>query len=126
MPLTRVSLLNGKPPEYRQAILDGLYQAMREVFGVPGDDRFMMIDEYDKSNFLYSENYLGIARDDDLVIVQITVNNTRGPDKKKALYARIAEVLAKNPGLRPENILVNLLEVPKENWSFGNGIAQYA
>ena len=125
MPLTRVSLLKGKPPEYRQAILDGLYQAMREVFDVPEDDRFMTIDEYDKSNFLHGENYLGIARDDDLVIVQITVNNTRGPDKKKALFARIAGLLAKNPGIRPENILVNLLEVPKENWSFGNGIAQY-
>jgi 4-oxalocrotonate tautomerase len=124
MPLTRVSLVKGKPPEYHQAILDGLYQAMREVFDVPEDDRFMTIDEYDKSNFLYGENYLGIARDDDLVIVQITVNNTRGPDKKKALFARIAELLTKNPGIRPENIRVNLLEVPKG--SFGNGIAQYA
>lgn len=126
MPLTRVSLLKGKPPEYRKAILEGLYQAMREAFDVPEDDRFMTIDEYDNSNFLFDKNYLGIARDDDLVIVQITVNNTRGPEKKKALYARIAELLATNPGIRPENIFVNLLEVPKENWSFGNGIAQYA
>jgi 4-oxalocrotonate tautomerase len=83
MPLTRVSLVKGKPPEYHQAILDGLYQAMREVFDVPEDDRFMTIDEYDKSNFLYGENYLGIGRDDDLVIVQITVNNTRGPIKRR-------------------------------------------
>jgi 4-oxalocrotonate tautomerase len=126
MPLTRVSVLKGKPPEYRQAIMVGLYQAMREVFDVPEDDRFMTIDEYDKSNFLYDKNYLGIARDDDLVIIQITVNNTRGPQQKGALFARIAELLAKNPGIKPENILVNLLEVPKENWSFGNGIAQYA
>jgi 4-oxalocrotonate tautomerase len=126
MPLTRVSLLKGKPPEYRRAILEGLYQAMREVFDVPEDDRFMTIDEYDKSNFLYDKNYLGIARDDDLVIIQITVNNTRGPQQKRALFARVADLLAKNPGIRPENILVNLLEVPKENWSFGNGIAQYA
>ncbi|MGI8568381.1 MAG: tautomerase family protein [Methylocella sp.] len=126
MPLTCVSLLKGKPPEYRLAILDGLYQAMREAFDVPEDDRFMTIDEYDKGNFRYGENFLGIARDDDLVIVQITVNNTRGLEQKKALFARIAELLAKNPGIRPENIFVNLLEVPKENWSFGNGIAQYA
>lgn len=126
MPLTRVSLLKGKPPEYRQAILEGLYQAMREIFGVPEDDRFMLIEEYEKANFDYGENYLGIARDDALVIIQITVNNTRGLKQKKALYARIAEILAEKPGIRPENILVNLLEVPKENWSFGNGIAQYA
>jgi phenylpyruvate tautomerase PptA (4-oxalocrotonate tautomerase family) len=126
MPLTRVSLLKGKPPEYRKAILDGLYQAMRESFGVPEDDRFMLIEEYDKSNFDYGTNYLGIARDDDLVIIQITVNNTRGLEQKMALFERIAEVLSKNPGIRPENILINLLEVPKENWSFGNGAAQYA
>jgi phenylpyruvate tautomerase PptA (4-oxalocrotonate tautomerase family) len=126
MPLTRVFLLKGKSPEYRKAILDGLYQAMREAFDVPEDDRFMLIEEYDKSNFVYGETYSGIAHDDDRVIVQITVNNTRGPEQKKALFARIAEILAKNPGIRPENILVNLLEVPKENWSFGNGIAQYA
>jgi len=126
MPLTRVSVFKGKPPEYRQAILDGLYQAMTEAFDVPEDDRFMTIDEYDKSNFLYGKTYLCIARDDDLVIVQITVNNTRGADKKKAFFARTAELLANNPGIRPENILVSLLEVPKENWSFGSGIAQYA
>jgi 4-oxalocrotonate tautomerase len=126
MPLTRISLLKGKPPEYRWAIMEGLYQAMRDVFDVPENDRFMTIDEYDKSNFVFGENYLDIARDDNLVIIQITANNTRGPDKKKALYARIAELLAKNPGIRPENIFVNILEVPKENWSFGNGIGQYA
>ncbi|HET6375874.1 MAG TPA: tautomerase family protein [Methylocella sp.] len=126
MPLTRVSLLKGKSPEYRKAILDGLYQAMRETFGVPEDDRFMLIEEYEKANFDYGENYLGIARDDALVIIQITVNNTRGLEQKKALFARIAEILAEKPGIRPENILVNLLEVPKENWSFGKGIAQYA
>jgi 4-oxalocrotonate tautomerase len=126
MPLTRVSLLKGKPPEYRKAILDALYQAMRDSFGVPEDDRFMLIEELDKCNFDYGKNYLGIARDDGLVIIQITVNNTRGAEQKKALFAGIAELLAKNPGIRPENILINLLEVPKENWSFGNGIAQYA
>src|SRR5262249_39843074 len=74
--------------------------------------------EYDKGNFDYGKNYLGIARDDDLVIIQITVNNTRGPEQKKALFACIAELLAKNPGIRPENILVSLLEVLKENLVF--------
>jgi 4-oxalocrotonate tautomerase len=126
MPLARVSLLKGKPPEYRKAILDGLYQALRESFGAPEGGRFMLIEEYDNDNFLYGKTYLGIERDDDLVIIQITVNNTRGLDQKKALFARIAENLTKSPGIRPENILVNLLEVPRENWSFGNGIAQYA
>jgi phenylpyruvate tautomerase PptA (4-oxalocrotonate tautomerase family) len=126
MPLTRVSMLKGKSPEYRRAILDSLYLAMREIFEIPEDDRFMVIEELDPGNFLYGKTYLGIARDDDLVLIQIVVNNTRGPDKKKALYARIAELLAKSPGIKPENVLVNLVDVPKENWSFGMGVAQYA
>jgi len=125
MPLTRVSMLKGKSPEYRRAILDSLYQAMRESFEIPEDDRFMVIEELSPENFLYGKSYLGIARDDDLVLIQIVVNNTRGPDKKKALYARIAELLAKSPGIKPENVLVNLVDVPKENWSFGMGVAQY-
>lgn len=125
MPLTRISLLKGKSPEYRRAILDSVYRAMLETFDVPEDDRFMTIDEYEPDNFLYSKNYFGVARDDDLVIIQITANNTRTLDKKKAFYARVAELLAKSPGVRPENVFVNLVEVAKENWSFGNGVAQY-
>jgi 4-oxalocrotonate tautomerase len=97
MPLTRVSLLKGKPPKYRKAILDGLYQAMRESFGVPEDDRFMLIEEYDKSNFDYGKNYLGIGRDDDLVIIQITVNNTRGVEQKKALFCAHRGAIGQEP-----------------------------
>lgn len=125
MPLVRISLLKGKSRAYRKAIQNGVYQAMRETFDVPEDDCFMLIDEYKPSNFIYSHSYLGIIRDDDLAIIQITANNTRTLEKKKALYARVVELLAENPGVRPENIFINLVEVQKENWSFGNGIAQY-
>jgi 4-oxalocrotonate tautomerase len=126
MPLTRVSLRKGKSSAYKRAILDHVYAAMREAFNVPEEDRFMVIDEHDEENFVYSQNYLGIIRDDDLVIIQITANNTRTIEQKKALFASIAERLARDPGIRPENIMINLVEVAKENWSFGNGIAQYA
>jgi 4-oxalocrotonate tautomerase len=126
MPLTRIALRKGKSPAYKRAILDHVYEAMRDLFNVPEEDRFMLVDEYEVENFLYSPNYLGIARDDDLVIIQITANNTRTLEQKQALYAGIAERLALDPGIKPENVFINLLEVTKENWSFGNGIAQYA
>jgi 4-oxalocrotonate tautomerase len=126
MPLTRVSLRRGKPAAYRQAILDGIYRAMRAAFDVPDEDRFMTITEHDEDNFSYSKNYLGIARSDDLVMIQLTVSNTRTLEKKKALYRAIVENLTADPGLRAEDILINLVEVMPENWSFGNGIAQYA
>ena len=125
MPLTRVSLRRGKPAAYRKTILEGLYQAMRETFDVPEEDRFMVISEHDEDNFSYSTNYLGIKRSDDLVLIQLTVSNTRTVEKKKALYRKIVENLTADPGLPPEDIFINLVEVLPENWSFGHGIAQY-
>ena len=83
MPLTRVSLRRGKPATYRQAILDGIYRAMREVFDVPEEDRFMVINEHDETDFSYSKTYLDIARTDDLILIQITANNTRTTERKE-------------------------------------------
>src|ERR1700743_3027919 len=126
MPLVRVSLRRGKPAAYRKAILEGIYQAMISAFEVPVDDRFMVISEHDEPDFSYSKSYLGIPQTDDLVIIQITANNTRTVAQKKAFYRMIVENLKADPGVRPEDVVINLVEVAKENWSFGNGIAQYA
>jgi 4-oxalocrotonate tautomerase len=126
MPLTHVSLRAGKPDAYKQAIFDGLYRAMRETFDVPEDDQFMAITEHEAASFRYGASYLGIARSDDLVLIQITARNSRSVQQKKALYRRIAELLAESPGIRPEDVLVSLVEGEKENWSLGNGVAQYA
>jgi 4-oxalocrotonate tautomerase len=126
MPLVRVSLRRGKPAAYRKAILEGIYRAMRSAFDVPEEDRFMTISEHDETDFSYSKSYLYIPRSDDLVIIQITANNTRTVDKKKALYRQIADNLTADPGLRRQDVFINLIEVLPENWSFGNGVAQYA
>src|SRR3546814_474646 len=108
MPLTRVSLRRGKSAAYRQAILDGLYEAMRETFNVPEDDFFMLVTEHDAADFWCSPTYLGVARSDDLVVIQLTANNTRSLVQKKALYRRIIEKLAARPGIRPEDVFINL------------------
>ena len=126
MPLVRVSLRRGKPPAFRKAILDGIYSAMLTSFDVPEEDRFMTITEHDDADFSYSKSYLGIARSDDLVMIQITANNTRTTLKKKAFFRQLVDNLKADPGVRPEDVFINLVEVEPENWSFGNGIAQYA
>jgi phenylpyruvate tautomerase PptA (4-oxalocrotonate tautomerase family) len=126
MPLVRVSLRKGKSDDYKRAIGDGVYKAMREAFNVPEEDRFVVVSEHSDGELQFSKTYLDIARSDDLVIIQITANNTRTVEQKKALFAKIAELLSINPGLRKEDVFVSLLDVPKENWSFGNGVAQYA
>ena len=126
MPLTRISMKKGTSANYRKAIMDGLYEAMRETFNVPENDRFMLIHQHDEDEFDFGADYLGIHRSDRLVVIQLTVNNTRTVEQKKALFAAIAARLTANPGLRPEDIFINLIEVEKENWSFGHGLAQYA
>ncbi len=126
MPLTHIALRAGKSARYRQAIFDGLYEAMRETFNVPEHDQFMTVTEHEAASFRYDPSYLGIERSGDLCLIQIAVSNTRTVEQKNALYRRIAELLSESPGIRPEDVFINLVEVPIENWSFGNGLAQYA
>ena len=125
MPLIHINLRAGKPEAYRQAIFDGLYRAMREALNVPEDDQFMTITEHEPANFRYGNAY-GVTRSADVVYIQITVFDTRTAEQKKALFKRTAELLGENPGIRPENVFVNVLDAAKENWSVGHGLAQFA
>ena len=105
---------------------DAVHQAMVETIGVPPLDRFQLIDERDGDELVYDRAYLGIERTDGVVFVQITLNAGRTVEQKKALYARIAGLLGERAGVRSQDVLVSLVEVARENWSFGNGVAQYA
>jgi 4-oxalocrotonate tautomerase len=125
MPLVRISLRQGTTAEYRRAIADGVHSAMLEVLAVPADDRFQVITEHNADGLIYDLQYLGIQRSDRVVFVQITLSAGRKPQQKRQLYKRMAEILAENPGLRPQDLLINLVEVAWENWSFGSGEAQY-
>jgi 4-oxalocrotonate tautomerase len=125
MPLIRISLRRGKPAGYRKAIAGGVYQALRETFDVPDGDLFVTIDEHDEGTFVYDRHYFGMERSDDLVIIQLTVSNTRSVEQKQALYRRIVERLGKDPGIRQDDVFINLVEVATADWSFGRGVAQY-
>jgi 4-oxalocrotonate tautomerase len=125
MPLAHISLRVGKPEAYRQAIFDGIYRAMREALNVPEDDQFMTISKHDEANFRYGNAY-GVVRSADAVYIQIIVFSARTREQKKALFRRIAELLGEDPGIRPEDVFVNVLETAKENWSVGHGLAQFA
>lgn len=126
MPLVRIDLRSGKPPEYRRAIGDAVHQCMAETLNVPPDDRFQIVTEHDPNSLIYDPAYLGIPRSDDIVIIQITLNQGRTLEMKRHFYSTVAQALATRPGVRPQDVFINLVEVVKENWSFGDGIAQYA
>ena len=126
MPLVRIDLQKGKDAAYRQKAGQIVYQAMVAHTGVPKDDHFQIIGEHAADNFIYDPDYLGIHRTHDLIMVQIFFNEGRSVAQKQALYKAIADGLVGSLKLRPEDVFITLVEVKKENWSFGNGIAQYA
>jgi 4-oxalocrotonate tautomerase len=125
MPLVQIDLRAGKSAEYRKALGDGVHRAMIEALAIPPEDRFQVITEHPAEGLIYDAHYLGIPRTDNVVFVQITLSAGRKPQQKRKLFKRMAEILAESPGLRPQELVINLVEVVWENWSFGNGEAQY-
>src|ERR1700749_969720 len=117
MPLVRIDLRKGKQTAYREAISRIVHESLVSV-GVPKDDQFQVIGEHDAENFAFDPNYLDIRRTEDLVIIQITWNEGRTVEQKKALYKAIADGLADKLSLRREDVFVSLIEVKRENWSF--------
>jgi len=124
MPVTRIAIREGKTPEYKQALLDEIYEAMRETVEINDGDRFMAITEHDEHAFAYGA-FLDIDRSDDLVQIQVFWAPGKAVEAKLAMYKRIVERLGSNPGVRPEDVLISVIETAAENWSFGNGEAQF-
>jgi phenylpyruvate tautomerase PptA (4-oxalocrotonate tautomerase family) len=125
MPFVRIDLREGKSAEYRRALGDGVHRAMVEALAIPPDDRFQVITEHPAEGLIYDPQYLGVKRSDNVVFVQITLSAGRKPQQKRTLFKRMAEILAEAPGLKSADLVINLVEVVWENWSFGNGEAQY-
>jgi 4-oxalocrotonate tautomerase len=124
MPLVRIAFREGKSPEYRRAVADEVHAALVEVASVPELDRFQLLTEHASAELIYDPTYLGVHRSDDIVMIQITLNQ-RQQQVKVALYKAIAARLAQKPGMRPEDVLISLVCVTPEDWSFGDGKAQY-
>jgi phenylpyruvate tautomerase PptA (4-oxalocrotonate tautomerase family) len=125
MPLVRISVLKGKPADFRRRLGDAVHRALVETIDVPALDRFQLLTEHEPGDLVYDSSYLGIARTDNIAIIQITMSAGRTLAQKRRLFTTIAGNLAAL-GVRREDVWVNLVEVAKENWSFGNGIASYA
>jgi 4-oxalocrotonate tautomerase len=126
MPLVRIDLASGKPASYRRTIGDVVYDAMLATINVPKDDRFQIIAEHPAEGLVIAPDYLGIRRSPDCVLIQVTLNDGRTLEQKRAFYRSVADGLHERLALRREDVLISLVEVRKENWSFGNGEAQYA
>lgn len=127
MPLVRIDLPPSKTAHYGTAVGDVVYAALVETMNVPVDDRFQIITVHELSATLdIHPSYLGIARSSEAIVIDITLNEGRSVELKKALYSAVCENLHTRLALRREDVVIVLTEVKKENWSFGNGDAPYA
>ncbi|SFO62290.1 Tautomerase enzyme [Variovorax sp. OK605] len=126
MPLVRIDISSDSPDSLGHAIGDLVYQAMRDTINVPEDDKFQIVTRHDVRELVRPASYLGIAYSPGLVMLQVTLNHGRSVELKKAFYRRVADDLHGQLGIRREDVFINLVEVAKENWSFGNGEMQYA
>ncbi|HEY6755130.1 MAG TPA: tautomerase family protein [Pseudolabrys sp.] len=125
MPLVRIDLAKGKSAQFRKTLGDIVYKAMTDLINVPTDDKFQIITEHPPEELNYAQSYLGIEHSAGLVLIQITLTVGRTVEAKQAFYKEIAEQIHAQLGIRKEDVFINLVETAKENWSFGNGIAQY-
>ena len=126
MPFVRIYLSKKHPDGFAQQVGDIIFQVMREHINVPEDDKFQVITRHDTNELVIPKSYLGIEYSDGIIFIQVTLNEGRTTDMKKAFYKAICESLVNKLKVRPQDIVINLVEVNKENWSFGNGEMQYA
>jgi len=126
VPFVKLYLRKGKSPEYLRSVADAVHEALVAQANVPRDDRFQVIQQLEDDALIAHPSYGGVNRSKDLVIVEITLNIGRTVEIKKNLYADIARRLQEAVDVRPDDVLITLVEVVKENWSFGGGRATYA
>jgi phenylpyruvate tautomerase PptA (4-oxalocrotonate tautomerase family) len=125
MPLVKLWLRRGKSPEYLRTAADCVHEGLVAQANVPADDRFQIIQQLDSDALIAHPTYAGVTRSDDLIVIEITLNQGRTLEIKKSLYADIVARLGRELDVRPDDVLISLIEVTKENWSFGNGLATY-
>jgi len=125
MLFVRIDLSKKHPDGFAQQVGDIIFQVMREHINVPEDDKFQVITRHDTNELVIPKSYLGIEYSEGIIFIQVTLNEGRTTDMKKAFYKAICESLVNKLKVRPQDIVINLVEVNKENWSFGNGEMQY-
>ncbi|MGY2736649.1 tautomerase family protein [Sphingomonas sp. UYP23] len=122
MPVVRISLARGKPPEYLAAVSASIYEAMRESYVLAKGDLFHIFEELDAGAFIYDREYVvREQRTDDFMIIQIVSDGRRNVEKTAAIKA-ICDRLGASPGVKPQDIAIVLsTSSTLEDFSLGYG-----
>ena len=126
MPLVRINLPQNTLVTDMQAVSNAVHNALVATFNVPEPDKFQAIHKHKPEELICTPEFLGVEHSQHVVFVQISCSPGRSLEMKKALFAKVANDIAHTSNFKAEDVIINLLETSRENWSFGLGIAQYA
>ncbi|MET0948622.1 MULTISPECIES: tautomerase family protein [Pseudomonas] len=126
MPLARIDIGVQASAETVAAIGDVVYDAMINVANVPEHDKFQIIHRHAPDELVYPPaGYLGLTYTPNIVFIQITWVAGRTVAVKKAFFRAVADGIHAKTGLRKDDIWISLIDVKREDWSFGHGDMQY-
>lgn len=123
MPLVKIDVIEGRKEEELTQLADVIQEVMMETFAAPKRDRFQIINEHKPGQLKILDAGLGYTRTDKIVFIQVTQQG-RTREQKQAMYARMSEKL-KSIGIPPTDLIISVVENKKEDWSFGEGKAQF-
>lgn len=127
MPLVRIDVNKQASSALIRAVGEAVYSAMIEIAGVPLHDRFQIVTRHEADELIYpAEGYLGATFSEQTIFIQVIWLGGRSVETKKKFYARVVDEIHKSQNIRKEDIVIVLLENGREDWSFGNGLMQYA
>jgi phenylpyruvate tautomerase PptA (4-oxalocrotonate tautomerase family) len=121
MPFARIDLAQGKTPEYRATVANVVYEAIVGVLKAPDGDRFIVVNEHKPENLIYDPDFLGMKRSPDFILIQVTSTVGNVKEQKLAFYRQIADEFTSKLGVRPDDVMINMVFVDREDWSFGKG-----
>jgi len=116
MPLVRMTIREDKTARYKQALLDGVHSALVRAFKIPEHDRHQILLELDSEHFEAPQSASG-----NVTLIEISAFKGRSNEAKKELYRIIVENLARDPGIRGDDIMILVHDLPLENWGIRGG-----
>lgn len=125
MPFVRVDYMKGQyTKEQLCSISKTIQSVLIEQFNVPSKDYFQIYQQHEDFEFYYDPEYFNVARTDKLLYIYVTLAHGRSQLKKFEFYQKLSCLLSTTCSIRKEDVFIMLVESERENWSFGNGLAQ--
>jgi len=120
----RFDMYRGRTKEEIKQILDITYEIATKEFHLLPHDRYQIVTQHDPEEMVIEDVGLGLKRTDKFIMISLT-SSPRTREDKENFYKKLVQELHIKTGISPEDIMINITPNTKEDWSFGNGEAQF-